>query len=112
MRDADVYPRATEQHRRHDRPRGRLLENGHAYRTDDGSVFYDITSFEDYGKLSRIPLEEVRQGERVAADEYEKGDARDFALWKGVKPADREVDAVWFAPWGPAAPAGTSSAPP
>ena len=39
----------------------RLLENGHAYRTSDGSVFYDISSFDDYGKLSRIPLDEVRQ---------------------------------------------------
>jgi hypothetical protein len=78
----------------------RLLDNGHAYRTDDGSVFYDISSFPDYGKLSRIPLEDVRAGERVAADEYEKGDARDFALWKGAKDEDREVGAVWPAPWG------------
>jgi cysteinyl-tRNA synthetase len=100
MRDADVYPRATERIDAMKTLVGRLLENGHAYRTDDGSVFYDITSFEDYGKLSRIPLDEVRQGERVAADEYEKGDARDFALWKGAKPDDRAVDAVWFAPWG------------
>jgi cysteinyl-tRNA synthetase len=77
-----------------------LLDRGHAYRTPDGSVFYDISSFPDYGKLSRIPLEDVRAGERVAADEYEKGDARDFALWKGAKEEDREVGAVWPAPWG------------
>ncbi len=100
MRDADHYPRATDHIDAMTDLVQRLLDNGHAYRTDDGSVFYDIGSFPGYGRLSRIPLDEVRQGERVAEDEYEKGDARDFALWKGVKPADREVDAVWSAPWG------------
>jgi cysteinyl-tRNA synthetase len=100
MRDADVFPRATESIDAMRSLVARLLENGHAYRTDDGSVFYDISSFDGYGKLSRIPLEDVRQGERVATDDYEKADARDFALWKGVKPADREVAAVWGAPWG------------
>ncbi len=100
VRDADVYPRATGSlDAMRDLVR-RLLDNGHAYRTHDGSVFYDITSFDDYGKLSRIPLDEVRQGERVSTDDYEKTDARDFALWKGVKPVDRQVKAVWSAPWG------------
>ncbi len=98
--DADVYPRATDHIDAMTGLVERLVENGHAYRTDDGSVFYDITSFPEYGKLSRIPLDEVRQGERVAADEYEKGDARDFALWKAAKPVDREVEAVWSSPWG------------
>jgi cysteinyl-tRNA synthetase len=100
VRDADVYPRATETMDAMRDLVQRLLDNGHAYRTGDGSVFYDITSFDGYGKLSRIPLDEVRQGERVASDEYEKEDARDFALWKGAKPVDREVKAVWKAPWG------------
>jgi cysteinyl-tRNA synthetase len=100
MRDADAYPRATGSIDAMRSLVGRLIENGHAYTTDDGSVYYDISSFDGYGKLSRIPLDEVRQGERVAADDYEKGDARDFALWKGVKPVDREVEAVWDAPWG------------
>ncbi|HSH44654.1 MAG TPA: cysteine--tRNA ligase [Longimicrobiales bacterium] len=100
VRDADVYPRATDHIPDMTALVERLMENGHAYRTEDGSVFYDVGSFDRYGRLSRIPLDEVRQGERVASDEYEKGDARDFALWKGVKPADREVGAVWDAPWG------------
>jgi cysteinyl-tRNA synthetase len=77
-----------------------LLDRGHAYATDDGSVWYDISSFEGYGKLSGRDLEQARQGERVAADEYAKEDARDFALWKAAKPEDEEVGAAWDAPWG------------
>jgi cysteinyl-tRNA synthetase len=100
IRDADIYPRATDSIDAMTRVVERLLENGHAYRTGDGSVFFDITSFDGYGKLSRIPLDEVRQGERVSTDDYDKADARDFALWKGAKPEDRAVDAVWKAPWG------------
>jgi len=100
IRPADAYPRATDHIAEMTGLVERLLDNGHAYRTADGSVFYDISSFPDYGKLSRIPLDEVRSGERVAADEYEKGDARDFALWKGAKDTDRAVGAVWEAPWG------------
>jgi cysteinyl-tRNA synthetase len=100
IRPADAYPRATRHVPQMVEMVQALLDRGHAYRTDDGSVFYDISSFPDYGKLSRIPLDEVRSGERVAADEYEKGDARDFALWKGAKDADRQVGAVWPAPWG------------
>ena len=100
IRDADIYPRATESIEAMTELVERLLENGHAYRVEDGSVFYDITSFDGYGKLSRIPLDDVKQGERVSSDDYEKEDARDFALWKGTKPEDREVDAVWDGPWG------------
>jgi cysteinyl-tRNA synthetase len=100
IRPADAFPRATDHVPAMIDLVQRLLDRGHAYRTPDGSVFYDISSFPDYGKLSRIPLEDVRAGERVAADEYEKGDARDFALWKGAKDEDREVGAVWPAPWG------------
>jgi cysteinyl-tRNA synthetase len=100
IRPADAYPRATDHVPAMIDLVQQLLDRGHAYRTPDGSVFYDISSFPDYGKLSRIPLEDVRAGERVAADEYEKGDARDFALWKGAKEEDREVGAVWPAPWG------------
>jgi cysteinyl-tRNA synthetase len=81
----DAYPRATEHIGEMTDLVQRLLDRGHAYTTDDGSVFFDISSFPGYGKLSRIPLDEVRPGERVAADEYAKGDARDFALWKAPR---------------------------
>jgi cysteinyl-tRNA synthetase len=100
IRPADAYPRATAHIPHMVRLVQALLDRGHAYRTEDGSVFYDISSFAGYGKLSRIPLEEVRSGERVADDDYEKDDARDFALWKAAKDADHAVGAVWPAPWG------------
>ncbi|MFO7895273.1 MAG: cysteine--tRNA ligase [Longimicrobiales bacterium] len=102
IRDADIYPRATDSIDAMTDLVEKLLERGHAYRVEDGSIFYDISSFDNYGKLSRIPLEDVKQGERVSSDEYEKEDARDFALWKGVKKEDREVRAVWDGPWGSA----------
>jgi cysteinyl-tRNA synthetase len=100
IRPAQEYPRATDHIEEMTGLVQRLIDRGHAYRTDDGSVFYDISTFPDYGKLSRIPLDEVRSGERVADDEYGKDDARDFALWKSAKQADRDVGAVWPAPWG------------
>lgn len=97
---ADVYPRAT----RHvpgmiDLIR-RLEERELAYATDDGSVYFDITAFPEYGKLSRVDPGRGRRGERVADDNYDKADARDFALWKAAKPEDEAVGAVWETPWG------------
>ncbi len=100
IRRADRYPRATAYVDEMIALVERLLEKGHAYRTDDGSVFFDITSFPEYGKLSRKNLDEARRGERVSEDEYGKDDVRDFALWKASKPEDREAGAAWPAPWG------------
>lgn len=100
LEGADVYPRATAFVPEMIDLIRRLEEKGIAYRAADGSVFYDISEFEKYGKLSRIDLSKSRQGERVAADEYEKEDARDFALWKAAKPEDETVGAVWDTPWG------------
>jgi cysteinyl-tRNA synthetase len=65
-----------------------LLERGHAYRTDDGSIFFRISSWPAYGRLARLDPEGLRVGERVEADEYGKDDVRDFALWKGPKPGE------------------------
>jgi cysteinyl-tRNA synthetase len=84
----DVLPRATE----HIEPIvdliETLLERGHAYRTDDGSIFFRIASWPPYGRLARLDPEGMRAGERVEADEYAKDDVRDFALWKGPKPGE------------------------
>jgi cysteinyl-tRNA synthetase len=89
----------------------RLVERGHAYRAADGSVYFDISSFPQYGRLARIEAQTIRAGAGLAtraggidADEYEKADARDFALWKSVKDVDREVGAAWDTPWGPGRP--------
>ncbi|HLB43743.1 MAG TPA: cysteine--tRNA ligase [Candidatus Limnocylindrales bacterium] len=66
----------------------RLITNGHAYRTDDGSIFFRISSWAAYGALAKLEPAAARQTERVAADDYGKDDARDFALWKGPKPGE------------------------
>ena len=70
----------------------KLLDPGNAYRTDDGSIFFRIASWPDYGRLARLDPEGMRVGERVEADEYGKDDVRDFALWKGPKPGEPSWD--------------------
>jgi len=100
---ADVYPRATHYVPQMVELIRRLEERGLAYKAD-GSVYFDISEFPEYGKLSRVDVSAGRRGERVAADEYEKGDVRDFALWKAAKPEDERVGAVWDTPWGPGRP--------
>jgi len=72
-----------------------LEENGYAYRADNGDVYYDVSKFKNYGKLSGKKIDELRSGERVAVDEY-KDDPLDFVLWKAVKPGEP----FWESPWG------------
>lgn len=98
---AAAYPRATHHMQRMVALVERLLEKGHAYLAD-GAVYFDISSFEDYGKLSGVDPASVRAAERTrqTADEYAKEDARDFVLWKAAGSSDRQVGAVWPAPWG------------
>ena len=69
-----------------------LLERGNAYRTDDGSIFFRISSWPAYGALARLDPEQMRVGERVEADEYAKDDVRDFAVWKGPKAGEPTWD--------------------
>ncbi len=88
MTTPDVLPRATAHIEQMAVLIGTLLERGHAYRTADGSVFFRIASWPDYGRLARLDPEGQRVGERVEADEYGKDDVRDFALWKGPKPGE------------------------
>jgi cysteinyl-tRNA synthetase len=96
---AHEYPRATRHLEEMIDLVSRLVEAGIAYERD-GSVFFRIADDPDYGRLSRIDLSQVRQGERVASDEYEKEDVRDFVLWKGAKPDEPS----WDSPWGPGRP--------
>jgi cysteinyl-tRNA synthetase len=86
MTTPDVMPRATEEIDEIVALIQVLLDGGHAYRTDDGSIFFRISSWPSYGVLARLDPEQMRVGERVEADEYAKDDVRDFALWKGPKP--------------------------
>ena len=96
---ADLYPRATAYIPEMVALIARLQERGLAY-VSDGSVYFDISGFPSYGKLSRVDLDQGRRGERVSSDEYDKGDARDFALWKAARPEDEKVGAAWDTPWG------------
>jgi cysteinyl-tRNA synthetase len=84
----DVMPRATQHIDQMVALIATLLEKGHAYKTDDGSIFFRIASWPAYGRLARLDPEGMRVGERVEADEYGKDDVRDFALWKGPKPGE------------------------
>ena len=97
---AEVYPRATDYVPQMIRLVERLMENGVAYRADDGSVYFAIDRFPAYGRLSQLDRREVIPGARVAQDDYSKENARDFALWKAAKPEDEQVGAAWDSPWG------------
>jgi cysteinyl-tRNA synthetase len=74
----------------------RLLESGHAYREGD-SIYYRISSFPSYGRLSRLDTRELKVGARIDADEYEKEQPNDFVLWKAPKD---EREPRWDAPFG------------
>ncbi|OLE14413.1 MAG: cysteine--tRNA ligase [Acidobacteria bacterium 13_1_20CM_4_56_7] len=70
----------------------RLVEHGFAYRTEDGSYYFRIAKFPQYGKLSKKDFAGMEDGARVDVDEYEKDSARDFALWKAPKPGETSWD--------------------
>jgi cysteinyl-tRNA synthetase len=74
----------------------RLGEHGHTYQSD-GSLYYRIESFPEYGKLSGSKLDGNQAGARVDVDEYDKADARDFVLWKATK---EEGEPSWPSPYG------------
>ncbi len=99
---AHEQPRATEYIGAMIRLIEGLLQKDVAYRGDDGSVYFSIAQFPAYGRLSRLDQRELRTGasQRVSSDEYAKEDARDFVLWKAVKPEDEAVGAAWDAPFG------------
>ena len=77
-----------------------LVKKGFAYRTDDGSYYFRIAKFPEYGKLSKKDFAGMNDGARVDVDEYEKDSARDFALWKAPKPGE----ASWDTSIGPGRP--------
>jgi cysteinyl-tRNA synthetase len=97
---AEEYPRATDYIPQMIALVERLIDNGVAYRADDGSVYFAIDRFPGYGKLSQLDRREVIPGARVAQDDYSKENARDFALWQAARPEDEQVGAAWDSPWG------------
>ena len=80
----------------------KLIERDIAYKADDGSVYFSIENYRGcgctYGRLVNLNFDEMRQGDRVSDDEYEKESVADFALWKARVPEDGEV--YWPSPWG------------
>ena len=91
VKPADEYPRASETVDEMVVLIKRLLDKGAAYQTDDGSVYFSIEKYPEYGKLVHLKPEEMKAGERVSDDDYEKEGARDFALWKSWKEEDGEI---------------------
>ncbi|HUH82489.1 MAG TPA: cysteine--tRNA ligase [Nitrososphaerales archaeon] len=92
MERAELYPRATDNLQDMVNLIKKLLESGHAYRAQDGSVYYDVSKFRTYGALSGVKLGLGKETGRVSSDHYEeKKEASDFALWKAWDPDDGEV---------------------
>lgn len=91
----DEEPRATAHIDEIIKMISRLIDNGYAYRADNGDVYYDISKFEPYGALSGKQIEDLRAGERVEIEEA-KDDPLDFVLWKAAKPDEPS----WDSPWG------------
>ncbi len=92
---AEHYPRATDYIQEMIELIQALIDKGYAYESE-GSVYYRISTFSEYGKLSKKKIDENVAGSRVDHDEYERDDIRDFVLWKGKK----EGEPSWSSPFG------------
>lgn len=95
IKSANVYPKATEHIGHMIKYIKELIKKGLAYVEKDGSVYFDISQFPDYGKLSGVEKRELKSGTRILSDEYSKDDVVDFALWKSVKPDEVGYDSPW-----------------
>lgn len=91
IKKASSYPCATDHIREMVGIISSLMKKGYAYRSDDGSVYFDIKKFKDYGKLAKLDRKGLKAGARVSQDEYEKEQAHDFALWKAWSEEDGDV---------------------
>lgn len=93
---ADVYPKATEHVGKMMKYIEKLIKKGLAYVEKDGSIYFDISKFPSYGKLSGVEGRTLKTGTRILSDEYTKEDVQDFALWKSV-----ELNEFGYSsPWG------------
>jgi len=95
---ANKYPAATDHIQEMIAMITSLIEKGNAYVTDDGSVYFSISSYENYGKLAKLDMSNQKQTNRVAFDEYTKDNIQDFVLWKSWKKEDGDIS--WVSPWG------------
>ncbi len=97
---AEEYPRATAYIPQMIALVEQLVAKGVAYVAEDRSVYFAIRRFPSYGRLSRLDTRELKEGARVAQDDYAKENAQDFALWKSAKEEDERAAAAWDSPWG------------
>ena len=95
---SDELPRATDHINQMIQMIQTLIDKEFAYLTNDGSVFFSIDKYENYGALSNINLKQALRGERVLSDEYNLDNPCDFVLWKAYKKEDGNVK--WNSPWG------------
>lgn len=93
--DADVKTKASEYINKIIEFVQKLIDNGHAYATDKGDVYFSVKTFPEYGKLSHRKVDEMLNGVRIELEEGKK-DPVDFALWKSAKPGE----IYWNSPWG------------
>jgi len=102
---AEFYPAATDYIQEMIQMIQVLLDKGVAYKGGDGSVYFSIQKFPNYGCLSHLKLDELKTGasERIASDEYEKDSASDFVLWKRYD-SERDGKIYWDSPFGPGRP--------
>lgn len=89
-------PRATEEISGMIEVIDKLIKTGYAYKSEDGSIYFSIKNFKDYGKLAHLDFSGLKDGARVSQDEYDKENAQDFALWK----AKKDGEPSWSAPFG------------
>jgi len=87
----ELYPKATDHIPEMVEMVKTLMHKGFAYKGSDGSIYFDISKFEGYGKLSGTDVSQLKVGARVSHDEYAKDEAQDFALWKAWTPEDGDV---------------------
>ena len=89
---AEHYPEATEHIQDMVDLVKKLMDNKLAYRAQDGSIYYKVDAFPEYGQLANLNKEEMQKGSRIHEDEYEdKETLRDFALWKAYKPEEKDI---------------------
>ncbi len=98
IQSAEVYPAATDHIPEMIALVEKLVEKGVAYKSEDGSVYFNVHKFPGYGKLAHIDFDHQQTGARCAADEYDKENVGDFALWKAWEESDGPVG--WDSPWG------------
>ena len=111
---SEFYPKATEHIKEMVGLIKKLIAKRFAYRGEDGSIYFSISKFQNYGKLSQLKKRQIKIGARISADEYKKEEARDFVLWKTKTRCEKcesmrmpriifkiiKSEPAWWSPWG------------